>query len=84
MGTPSVRSSKFVLQVVEQQLASGTPPETMETLVRLRGLGYSDEDARHLIGAAMAVEMRSVVAESRTFDPERYCSLLQNLPDLPR
>ncbi len=82
MGAPSVKASNFVLQVVEQQLETATPPETLETLVRLQGLGYSEEDARHLIGAAMAVEMRAVVAESRTFDPVRYCHLLQNLPDL--
>jgi hypothetical protein len=79
----AVRASKFVLQVVEQQLEADTPPETRQTFARLQKLGFSDEDAKHLIGAAMAVEVRAVVAESRTFDPERYCALLQELPNLP-
>lgn len=77
------RASRFILEVVEKQLREGEPPQTRETLERLTGQGFSDEDARHLIGAAVAAEMRSVVSEGRSFSKERFLSLLGDLPRLP-
>lgn len=77
------RVSRFILDVVEKQLRDGTPPQTRETLERLMGQGFSEEDARHLIGAAMAAEMRTVVSESRSFSEMRFLALMKDLPRIP-
>ncbi len=76
------RVNALILQVVENQLRDNTPPETKQTLDRLLGAGYGEEDAKHLIGSAIAAEMRYVVENSKPFDVGRYRELLANLPDL--
>jgi hypothetical protein len=75
--------SKFILDVVEKQLRSDTPPQTRVTLERLVAQGFSKEEAKHLIGSAVVIEMRAVVEESRAFSRERFVSLLEDLPRLP-
>jgi hypothetical protein len=75
--------SRFILEVVEKQLLSGTPPETRETFERLVALGIDREEAKHLIGSAVVTEMRAVVEESRPFSRERFVSLLEGLPQAP-
>ncbi len=83
MSDKKVRVSKLILEVVEKQLASGKPAQTKETLDRLISEGFSEENAKHLIGSVMVVEMHSVVSEGRPFKEERYLSMLQDLPLLP-
>lgn len=83
MSEKKVRVSKLILDVVEKQLASCKPALAQETLDRLISEGFSEEDAKHLIGSAMVVEMHSVVSDGRPFKEERYLSLLQDLPRLP-
>lgn len=83
MSDKKVRVSRLIIDVVEKQLASCNPVQTKETLERLLSEGFSEEDAKHLIGSAMVVEMRSVVSDGRPFKEERYLSLLQDLPRLP-
>jgi len=83
MSEKNVRVSKLILEVVERQLVSGKPVQTKETLDRLISEGFSEEDAKHLIGSAMVVEMHSVVSDGRPFQEKRYLTLLQNLPRLP-
>jgi hypothetical protein len=83
MSEKKPRVNKLILDVVEKQLESCRPVQTRETLDRLMAQGFSEEDAKHLIGSAMVVEMRSVVSEGRTFQEERFVSLLQDLPRLP-
>jgi hypothetical protein len=77
------RVSRFILDVVERQLETNTPPQTRETLQRLAGLGFGGEDSKHLIGSALAAEMRSVVSEGRPFKEESFLALLKRLPQLP-
>ena len=83
MNEKKVRVSRLILDVVEKQLVSCKPVQTKETLDRLISEGFSEEDAKHLIGSAMVVEMHAVVSEGRPFKEERYLSMLQNLPHLP-
>ena len=83
MSEKKVRVSKVILEVVERQLVSRTPLQTKETLDRLMSEGFSEEDAKHLIGSALVVEMHSVVSDGRPFQEKRYLSLLENLPLLP-
>lgn len=83
MSEQIVRVSSFILHVVEKQLETNAPPQTRETLQRLVELGFGEEDAKHLIGSAIAAEMRSVVSEGRPFKEESFVSLLKRLPHLP-
>jgi hypothetical protein len=83
MSEQKPRVNKLILEVVENQLKSCKPVQTRETLDRLMAQGFSEEDARHLIGSAIVAEMRAVVSEGRTFQEERLVSLLQDLPRLP-
>jgi hypothetical protein len=83
MSEQIVRVSSFVLHVVEKQLEENAPPQTRETLQRLVGLGFGEEDAKHLIGSAIAAEMRSVVSEGRPFKEECFLALLKRLPHPP-
>lgn len=83
MSDKKVRVSRLILEVVEKQLVSCNPVQTKETLERLLSEGFSKEDAKHLIGSAMVVEMHSVVSEGRPFQEKRYLTLLENLPRLP-
>ncbi len=41
---------KQIFEIIENQVESNTPPETKQTLKRLVDSGYSDQDARMLIG----------------------------------
>jgi len=78
------RVSKFILQVVENQLNDNQPAEARQALERLIAAGFSEEDSKHLIGSAIADEMRNVVQTSKSFNAERYVELLGKLPELPR
>lgn len=46
-----------ILQVVENQLRDGNPPETKATYERLIAEGISDENARALIGQVVVCEI---------------------------
>jgi hypothetical protein len=78
---PRLRAA--ILETVENQLASGDPPETKATLERLKREGHTDEQARVLLGQAVAVEIYSVLKEKKPFNRERFVRNLQNLPAQP-
>lgn len=82
MGADIPRVSRFILEVVEKQLREGVPPQTRETLERLKAEGFSEVEARQLIGSAISSEMRAVVAEGRKFSEERFLAMLRELPRL--
>ncbi len=77
------RVNGLILQVVENQLRDGNPPEAGQTLERLIGEGFSAEDAKHLIGTAIVAEMHHVLQSSKPFNAERYVELLIRLPQVP-
>ncbi len=83
MSSELLRVNRLILEVVENQLKSLTPIQTKETFDRLLAQGFSEEDAKHLIGAALVAEMRSVVSEGKPFQEKRYISMLDDLPQLP-
>jgi hypothetical protein len=83
MNGKSARVNKLILEVVEKQLKDNSPPKTRETLERLAGLGFREEDAKQLIGMVVVAEMRAVVSEGRPFSEGRFLSMLQMLPEIP-
>jgi hypothetical protein len=70
-----------ILEVVNNQLKSGDPPETKQTFNRLIGEGISEKDAKIYIGQAVAVEIFNIMKHGETFNLERYRNNLSRLPD---
>jgi hypothetical protein len=77
------RLKAAILQAVTNQLKSGDPPETRQTLNRLIEEGLSEEDAKIYIGQAIAVEIFNIMKHSETFNIERYRKNLSRLPMEP-
>ena len=72
-----------ILQVVENQLDAGDPPETQETLDRLKNQGYSENDAKKLIGMCVGNELYDMLQNQEKFNQERFIKNLKNLPTPP-
>jgi hypothetical protein len=71
------------LEVVENQLQANDPPETRQTFDRLISEGYSEEEAKKLIGCVVSSEIFDVLKKQEPFNPERYAKALNKLPKLP-
>jgi hypothetical protein len=69
-----------ILEVVNNQLKSGDPPETRQTFNRLIGEGISEESAKIYIGQAVAIEIFNVLKHGETFNLVRYRNNLSRLP----
>ena len=70
------------LEVVDNQLRDNTPPETRETYQRLLKEGFSDQQARQLIGAVVGIEIFEVLKQQQPFDQERFVAALERLPKM--
>ena len=70
---------RAILEVVENQLAMGEPPETQKTLDRLMAAGYSRPQAMKMIGGALLEEMWEIMHEQKEHDPVRYKARLDKL-----
>lgn len=74
---------KQFLQIVDNQIESNDPPETNETLKRLKEMGYSGKEAKILISQCVIVEIFDVMKHNKPFDEKRYIKNLKNLPKEP-
>jgi hypothetical protein len=72
------------MEVVDNQIASNDPPETRETLHRLKSEGISEEDARLYIGQAVCIEVWDIMKNKREFNRGRFVRNLKNLPEEPK
>jgi hypothetical protein len=72
-----------ILEIINNQIKSGDPPETNLTLKRLKQMGYSDNDARMMVGQCVSVEIFDVLKHGKPFDEKRYIKNLKNLPKEP-
>ena len=77
------RLNKAIREVVENQLRDLDPPETKETFDRLIEEGYSEEQARILIGFVVASEIFYILKYMKPYNHERYVEALRRLPELP-
>lgn len=68
-----------ILEVVENQLRDGDPPETRQTLQRLLAAGYSRKQATEMIGSAVVEEIWAVLHDHKPFDRGRFTALLEQL-----
>jgi hypothetical protein len=76
-------AKQAILEVVANQLRDSNPPETRETYARLKTAGYSDEDARMLIGQVVMCEMFDVVKRGEVFNHQRFVARFTKLPEVP-
>ena len=72
-----------ILEVVENQLRDGAPPETKQTFERLIAAGYSAQEAKRLIGVVVTYEIFGILKRNEPYDEARYVAALQRLPKLP-
>lgn len=71
----------MILEVVENQVRDGDPPETRQTVDRLVREGYTSDEARRLISTAVSVEIFHILRDREPFNRVRF---LWNLARLPR
>ena len=71
-----------ILEVVNNQLQANDPPETRQTFDRLISEGYSEEEAKKLIGCIVTSEIFDVLKKQEPFKPERFAKALNELPKL--
>ena len=72
-----------ILEVVDNQIKNNDPPETVQTLQRLRNEGYSEKEAKELIGVVVSAEIFDVLKNKEEFNRERFVKALNNLPKMP-
>jgi hypothetical protein len=77
------RLRAMILEVVENQLRDGNPPETGATLTRLMGEGHSREQAVELIAAVVVTEIYEVLKQGLPYDPVQFVAALKALPRMP-
>jgi len=77
------RLNAAILEIVDNQLRDGTPPETGETYERLIAEGYSSHAARDLIGCVVVSEIVEVLQRSEPYDEARFVAALRQLPRMP-
>ena len=72
-----------IFEIIKNQIKLNTPPETKQTFDRLKGIGYSDLDAKKLIAQCVAVEIYNLMKYKKPFNESRYISNLKKLPEEP-
>jgi len=72
-----------IMEVVENQLRNNDPPQTQQTFRRLIEAGYSEEEAKRLIGCVVSAEIFDVLKKNEPFNLERFVKALNKLPEMP-
>ena len=72
-----------ILEVVNNQLRANDPPQTRKTLDRLISKGYSEDEAKNLIGCIVTSEIFDALKKKEPFNLERFVIALNDLPKLP-
>jgi hypothetical protein len=80
-GNPYLRAA--IMEVVENQLRNNDPPQTRQTFRRLIEAGYSEEEAKRLIGCVVSAEIFDVLKKNEPFNLERFVKALNKLPEMP-
>jgi hypothetical protein len=77
------RLRSAIIEVVDTQIELNDPPEIRQTLNRLITEGYSENEAKELIGNIVVMEVFEVLKAGQPFDLKRYAAALARLPELP-
>ena len=73
------RLKKLILSIVDNQIANNDPPITAETMERLTKAGYSRQQAKEEIAAAVVDQIYEILHDQKPFDPVRYEKTLKNI-----
>lgn len=71
-------------KVIETQIKINDPPETKINFNRLINEGYSEFEAKQLLGQCIVLEVFRVMKYDEEFNNERYVTNMNNLPDEPK
>ena len=72
-----------IFEVIANQVEANDPPETALTLERLMNEGFSEFQAKQLVGQAVVVEVIDAVKNKKPYNETRYLKNLRNLPKKP-
>jgi len=72
-----------LMEVVENQLRDGSPPETSRTLARLVDQGHPREKALELIACIACSEIFDILRRNELYNEVRYVERLRDLPRMP-
>jgi hypothetical protein len=75
--------NKVIMEVVENQLRDGNPPETKQTLDRLLKDGIEEREAKRLIACVVTSEIYDIMRFEQPYNRERFVNALHRLPQLP-
>lgn len=67
------------IQVVDDHIESGDPPETKAAVNELLARNRSQGQAKMLVANVVRVEMQAMMAEGREFDNVKYAAALKAL-----
>ncbi len=67
------------IQIVDDHLESGDPPDTKAAYDVLLGKGRSPGKAKQLIATVVRAEMQQMITAGRDFDKARYAAALGRL-----
>jgi uncharacterized protein YoaH (UPF0181 family) len=67
------------LQIVDDHIDGGDPPETKSAVDQLLARGRSPGQARKLVAEVVRVEMQAMMAEGREFDNAKFAAALKAL-----
>jgi hypothetical protein len=62
------------MDVVDNQLRNGDPPETRATFERLKRQGIDEEEIRRLLGCVIVAEIYDVMKNNSPYNQERFTS----------
>ena len=70
-----------IMQVLDNQLEAGDPPETRETYDRLIKSGITVKETRRLIACIIVGEIYDIMKNQKPFNHTRFVERLTLLPD---
>ena len=76
-------AEETLIQAIENQIESDTPPAAKAAYNKLTLVGYPREEILRLMALVLAHEIDAMLDEDRPFDSEWYEQALRNLPELP-
>jgi len=67
------------IQVVDDHIESGDPPETRKAVDALLAKGRSPGQAKQIVAEVVKAEMNQMLASGRAFDNAAYAAALQKM-----
>ena len=68
-----------ILEIVENQIKMDDPQCTGRTFKRLVSSGYTEKEAKEMIGAVLIEDIYFILKDKQSFDVEKYTKRLDDL-----